>query len=92
MKELGELFAANNLFDKFSLPFCFWITCKKALIFKNAIVAPSKSFKQGSSSLLSDCKIFYMLLRSRYESFLFLQSTIYLLTLVSYAIPSLDEY
>lgn len=92
MKELGELFAANNLFEKFSLSFCFWITYKKALIFKNAVVAPSKSFKQGSSSLHFDCKIFSVLLLSRYESFSFLQSTIYLLTLVSYAIPSLDEY
>lgn len=92
MKELGELFAANNLFDEFNLLFCFWITYKQALMFINAIAAPSKSYKERSSSLCSDCKLFYMLLFSSYELFLFLQNNIYLFNLVSYSVPPLDEY
>jgi len=80
MKELGELFVAKNLFDKFSLPFCFWIAYKQ-LFSTNAIVTPSKSFKQGSSKLCSDYKLFYELLLCRYELSIFLQNNIYLFCL-----------
>lgn len=61
-------------------------------MFINAIVTPSKSSKQGSSSLCSDCKLFFMLLFSSYELFLFLKNNIYLFNLVSYSVLSLAEY